>query len=239
LSIDQPFGNHNGGDIHVGADDTLWISSGDGGSGGDPGNNAQNPANLLGALLRIDPRPAAGRSYRIPADNPFAGGPAGFAPEIWAYGLRNPWRFSIDPATGDLWIGDVGQGRREEIDYEPRGNGGRNYGWRVFEGTRHFTGTDPGGTTFPIHDYGHGTSRCSVTGGVVYRGSDIPDLVSVYLFADFCDGVIRAIRQSGGSVLETARLGPSASGIVAFGTGADGEVHVVTLGGDIFKLVPR
>ena len=146
LRVDQPFANHNGGQLAFGPDRRLYIALGDGGSGGDPYGNGQSLGTLLGKILRIDPRPGNGHSYRIPADNPFTGHP-GARPEIWDYGLRNPWRFSFDPATGDLWIGDVGQDAWEEIDHEPAGSGGRNYGWNRREGTHRFAGDRPPGPT--------------------------------------------------------------------------------------------
>ena len=169
LEIAQPFGNHNGGDVHVTADGIVWASSGDGGSGGDPFNHAQNRSNLLGTVYRIDPTASGGAAYTVPGDNPFVGVP-GVRPEIWSYGLRNPWRFSIDDATGDVWIGDVGQGRREEINREPSGVSGTNHGWKRFEGDLLFDDdVDAPGAAGPIHTYPHGPG-CSVTGGVVYRG---------------------------------------------------------------------
>ncbi len=236
LGIDQPFANHNGGDLHVGPDGDLWIASGDGGSGGDPMDNAQDLGTLLGKLLRITPTPDAAEPYRIPADNPFVGVP-GARPEIWAYGLRNPWRFSFDPASGDLWIGDVGQSRREEIDFEPAGDpGGRNYGWNRLEGTVPFEATAPAGAVAPVHEYAHTGGRCSVTGGVVYRGDDLPELAGAYLFGDFCTGEVWALRRGDGGVT-VDRLDVTVPRIVAFTTDADGEVLTVSLSGAISRLV--
>ena len=155
LQVDQPFANHNGGQLAFGPDRRLYIALGDGGSGGDPYGNGQSLGTLLGKILRIDPRPGNGHSYRIPADNPFTGHP-GARPEIWDYGLRNPWRFSFDPATGDLWIGDVGQDAWEEIDHEPADSGGRNYGWSMREGFHPFKEQKGRGTPIdPVIEYPH------------------------------------------------------------------------------------
>jgi glucose/arabinose dehydrogenase len=237
LQIDQPFPNHNGGDLHVTPDGRLWITSGDGGSGGDPQNNGQDTTDLLGAILRIDPRPGGGLAYSIPPDNPFASR-QGFRGEIWDYGLRNPWRMSFDPVTGDLWIGDVGQGSREEIDFEPPGSGGRNYGWKRFEGNSLFdAGTAAPNAVGPIHEYTHGEG-CSVTGGVVYRGAAIPGLRGTYLFADYCSGRIWGLRQSSGRATEVAQLRVNASEIVAFGIDDRNEVYLASLGGTVHQLLP-
>jgi len=235
LEISQPFGNHNGGDVHVTSDGIVWASSGDGGSGGDPGNNAQNRANLLGTIYRINPTPGGGQPYTIPADNPFVG-VGGVRPEIWSYGLRNPWRFSIDPATGDLWIGDVGQGSWEEIDREAAGTKGINHGWKRFEGNAFFADVPAPGAAPPIHTYAH-SAGCSVTGGVVYHGP-ITDLAGAYLFGDFCTGTIWGLRQSGGVVREVAALGVSATQVVQFGTDLNGDLYAVGLNGEIRRLVP-
>ncbi|MEO1064273.1 MAG: PQQ-dependent sugar dehydrogenase [Actinomycetota bacterium] len=239
LEIDQPFGNHNGGDLHVGPDGNLWISSGDGGSSGDPQNNAQNRRNLLGGILRIDPTPTpGGAAYTVPDDNPFVGDSAGLD-ELWAYGLRNPWRISFDRSTDDLWIGDVGQGRREEINVEPAGDaGGRNYGWRILEGTLPFGGSPQAGLTGPIHEYGHTGGRCSVTGGVVYRGAELAGLEGRYLFGDFCSGEVWTLRPVGDGA-EVERLsGVTVPQLVAFGEDVDGEVWLLSLGGGVFRLDP-
>jgi glucose/arabinose dehydrogenase len=237
LQIDQPYPNHNGGDLHVTPDGRLWITSGDGGSGGDPDGHGQDTTELLGAILRIDPRLSPGLPYSIPADNPFVNRP-GFRGEIWDYGLRNPWRMSFDPPTGDLWIGDVGQGAREEIDHEPPGSGGRNYGWKRFEGTSLFdAGTAAPNAVGPIHEYSH-TEGCSVTGGVVYRGSAIPGLRGTYLFADYCSGSIWGLRQSNGRATEVGRLRVTAAEIVAFGVDDRSEVFLASLGGTVYQLVP-
>ena len=180
--------------IAFGPDGYLYIGTGDGGGAGDPWDNAHRAGTVLGKILRID---VAGRPYSVPAGNPFVGR-TGARPEIWALGLRNPWRFSFDRATGELWIGDVGQGAWEEIDVEdPRQGGGRDYGWRTMEGLHCFRprcGCSPSGLVLPIHEYGHDLG-CSVTGGYVYRGSALPDLVGRYLFSDYCPGTIWSLER--------------------------------------------
>jgi glucose/arabinose dehydrogenase len=237
LSYGQPFSNHNGGDLEVDAAGLLYIASGDGGSGGDPGNRAQSLGTLLGKILRIDPRPNAGAPYGIPAGNPFVGVP-GARPEIWAYGLRNPWRIHLDAVTGDLWIADVGQDAREEINRAPGGGPGANYGWRRWEGTFLFNAaTAVPGAVPPRHEYDHATGGCSITGGFVYRGSAIPALRGAYVFSDFCTGGVRAIdpaNPAAGEVLAAAGLGQAST----FGVGPDGELYAGTIGGAIFRLDP-
>jgi glucose/arabinose dehydrogenase len=184
LTITQPFSNHNGGQLQFGPDGYLYISIGDGGSGGDPQNNGQNLGNLLGKILRIDV--ASGFPFAVPADNPFVG-VGGAREEIWSYGLRNPWRFSFDRLTGDLFIGDVGQSSWEEVDFQPAGSaGGENYGWRLMEGSSCFnpsTDCNNGTLTLPIREYDH-TVGCSVTGGYRYRGSANFDLEGFYFYGD-------------------------------------------------------
>jgi glucose/arabinose dehydrogenase len=249
----QPFSNHNGGWLAYGPDGYLYLALGDGGSGGDPGNRGQNTGVFLGKMLRIDPDgddfPAdPNRNYAIPPTNPFAGG--GGLGEIWAYGLRNPWRDSFDRATGDLWIADVGQGAWEEIDFQPgTSTGGENYGWRCYEGDHAFNlgGCAPANTmVFPIHEYSHALG-CSVTGGYVYRGCAVPDLDGTYFFADFCSARIWSFRYDGVMVSEftdrTAELAPggglSIRGISSFGEDAAGEIYICDLsGGEVFKIVP-
>jgi glucose/arabinose dehydrogenase len=237
LSVEHSqFGNHNGGQLAVAADGTLWAGIGDGGSGGDPNGNGQNLGVLLGKILRIDPRAAGGRPYRIPPDNPFVGR-AGARPEIWAYGLRNPWRFSFDPATGDKWIGDVGQGQWEEVDHEPAAARGRNYGWNRLEGTHEFDGSRPAGAVDPVLEYDHGGGACSVTGGYVYRGSRIPALRGAYVYGDYCAGWIRAARLRGGKVAERRDFGLDVQGLASFGVDQAGELYALSLGGEVFRLV--
>ncbi|MYD65062.1 MAG: PQQ-dependent sugar dehydrogenase [Chloroflexi bacterium] len=234
LEVEQPYSNHNGGAIRFGPDGMLYLGYGDGGSGGDPRGHGQNLATLLGAIIRIDVRFAAERApYAIPAGNPFLG-IQGARPEIWAYGLRNPWRMAFDPVTGDLWAADVGQREVEEIDrIEPGGN----YGWNILEGTRCFQpeeGCDARGTVLPVAEYGHNLG-CSVTGGVVYRGEAIPALVGHYLFADYCSGRLWAMPVDGGAIVELDRLPAE---VASLGTDADGEVYVLTFGGAVLRIVP-
>jgi glucose/arabinose dehydrogenase len=237
LRIDDPYANHNGGQLAFGPDRLLYIAFGDGGGAGDPEGNAQSLGSLLGKILRIDPRPAGGRPYRVPSDNPFVGR-AGARPEIWDYGLRNPWRFSFDPATGDLWIGDVGQNRWEEIDYQPAGAGGRNYGWDRREGRHEFEGERPDGAVDPVIEYGREGGACTVIGGYVYRGRRIPGLRGAYLYGDYCAGWVRAARVSGGRAAEQRDLGTDVPGLSSFGVDADGELYAMSLSGPVYRLVP-
>ncbi|MFV1990511.1 MAG: sorbosone dehydrogenase family protein [Acidimicrobiales bacterium] len=234
LEISQPFSNHNGGDLQVGPDGMLWIASGDGGSGGDPQGNGQDRSNLLGTILRIDPNPSGGQPYGIPSDNPYAASSGNPRKEIWAYGLRNPWRFSFDQSTDDLWIADVGQNKREEVNHVPSNTGGGyNFGWNRWEGSLAFTGADPGGTTFPVYEYDNANNRCSITGGFVYRGSDIPDLTGQYLFGDFCSGEIWGYSDAGG----LNDLGLQVNSLASFGYDAQGELYALSLSGSVYKLV--
>jgi glucose/arabinose dehydrogenase len=236
LLISQPFANHNGGQLAFGPDGDLYIGMGDGGSGGDPSGNGQNTNVLLGKILRIDvDAPAAsGKAYAIPPGNPFAAGgirPGGGAPEIWAYGLRNPWRFSFDPANGDLYIGDVGQGSWEEVDRQPGdSSGGENYGWNVMEGRHCYNGScDQRPYVMPIAEYGH-DKGCAITGGAVYRGSAQPALDGVYVFGDYCSGTVFTLQVDEGTVTPKAVLA-SGKQVSAFGTGEDGEIYLADLGG--------
>jgi glucose/arabinose dehydrogenase len=228
LTVDQPFANHNGGMLAFGPDGDLCIGLGDGGGAGDPGNRAQNPDALLGKILRIDVDGA--RPYAIPEDNPFARG--GGRPEIYALGLRNPWRFSFDRKDGRLLVGDVGQDRIEEVDTVRRGG---NYGWPLMEGRscyRPANGCERPGLTLPIAQYEHDRGRCSITGGYVYRGSAIPQLVGTYLFGDYCSGEIFALRQGVQSVLLETSLQ-----VASFGEDAAGELYVVDHGGAVYRIV--
>lgn len=224
MILPQPFGNHNGGQLQFGPDGYLYIGMGDGGSGGDPENNGQNPATLLGALLRIDVN--GSDTYTVPADNPFLGDPSR-ADEIWAYGLRNPWRFSFDRLTGDLFLSDVGQRVWEEINFQPAiSGGGENYGWNILEGN-HCYDTEPcesAGTVLPVAEYSH-DSGCSITGGYVYRGSQFPTLTGNYFFADFCTGIIWGLfRQTDGSWLQSVVL-ESGRTVASFGEDLAGELY--------------
>jgi glucose/arabinose dehydrogenase len=237
LFVHQPFSNHNGGEVIFGPDGDLYVGLGDGGSGGDPLGNGQSLSTLLGKILRISPRSEGARPYVIPPGNPFAQ-TSGDRPEIWAYGLRNPWRFSFDRQTGDLWIGDVGQSAWEEIDRQPAGSpGGVNYGWNVMEGDHPYAGGPTQGLERPVWEYPHTQGRCVVTGGFVYRGTEIPDLVGWYVFGDFCTGRLEAIRIRGGNV-EHRYLGPTVSNLSSFGQDASGELYAMSLSGPVYRLVP-
>jgi glucose/arabinose dehydrogenase len=234
LSFNQPFSNHNGGHIAFGPDGMLYIGSGDGGSGGDPQNNSQNLTNLLGKLLRLDVDAAA--PY-IPADNPFIGNPNA-RDEIWAYGLRNPWKFSFDSETDDLWIADVGQNAWEEINREASSDAGLNYGWRCYEGNAPFntTGCPPQSElTFPISVYANAGSRCSVTGGYVYRGEEYPAIQGMYFFADLCSNEIGTVNQAGDLTFH-GTFGTSS--ITSFGVDVDNNLYVVAFGGggSVYKV---
>jgi len=246
--ITQPYANHNAGMLAFGPNDGyLYFGLGDGGSGGDPGNRAQNPTLFLGKMLRIDVD--GGAPYAIPPDNPFVG-TVDTLPEIWAIGYRNPWRWSFDPANGAMYVGDVGQSALEEIDYEPPDfAGGANYGWRLMEGTNCYdppTGCDTlTGLTDPIQEYPHSGSptRCAITGGVVYRGCAIPDLDGTYFFADFCSGEIFTFRYDGTNLTDstdrTAELGlPLGTPVCSFGQDNQGEVYVVDFNGHVYRVVP-
>lgn len=255
LSYDQPFSNHNGGWIGFGPDGYLYIASGDGGSGNDPGNRAQTITDmLLGKMLRIsvdgDDFPGDDqRNYEIPPSNPFVGVTGD--DEIWAYGLRNPWRNSFDRATGDLYIADVGQNAWEEINFQPADSfGGENYGWRCMEGA-HCTGLSgctcfDSGLVLPFHEYSHSDGSCSITGGYVYRGAMIPHLRGAYFFADLCTDTIWSIRYDGNNATDltdrTAELAPDGATIdtiVSFGQDAAGEMYIVDLNGEVFKILAR
>lgn len=235
LLVQQPFSNHNGGHVVFGPDGFLYIGLGDGGSAGDPQGNGQRLDTLLGKILRIDPRPDGNAPYSIPPGNPFASR-QGARPEIWAYGLRNPWRFTFDRETGALWIGDVGQAAIEEIDaVEASAGGGQNYGWNRLEGTRRFAGSAPPGSVAPVHEYSHEGGNCSVTGGYVYRGTRIPALRGSYVFADYCKGELRAL-VLGGSGLRSVVLGPTLDAVSSFGQDADGELFVLSLVAGLHRL---
>ena len=220
--------NHNGGGLVVGPDGFLYYTMGDGGGGGDPQDTGQNPDDLLGSILRIDPaRPSDGKPYGIPPDNPFVDG--GGAPEVWAYGLRNPWRMSFDRKTKDVWIGDVGQNAVEEIDFQPAGSpAGANFGWSAVEGTQPFNADGPPiDAVAPIYEYDHSGGRCSVTGGVVYRGRAIPSLDGTYLFGDNCEGAIQGLTRASDGTVEVTDLQMQVGGLASFGEDNDGEVYVV------------
>jgi glucose/arabinose dehydrogenase len=241
LTVAQPYANHNGGWIGFDTDGMLLIALGDGGSGGDPENRASNLTSLLGKILRIDvlAGPVGDRPYAIPADNPFAGR-TDAAPEILHYGLRNPFRDSVDAATGDLWIGDVGQSAWEEVDVARAGARGLDFGWRRWEGRHCYnpsSGCDPAGVTEPIAEYPHELG-CSVIGGVVYRGAAIPALRGGYLFSDYCSGTLWALDAGLDAPQAPIVLTETRRTISAIGTGDDGEVYLTDLGGgELLRLV--
>ncbi len=243
LSIPDFAVNHNGGMVAFGPDGYLYAGTGDGGGGGDPQGNGQDPFALLGKILRIDVdgKTDGERPYAIPADNPFADG-ALAAPEVWAIGMRNPWRFTFDRETGDLWIADVGQGQWEEVDAEPAGLGGRNYGWSIMEGPACFEADscDQTGLTLPVTAYEHGQGDCTVVGGYVYRGEAYPEMQGRYVYGDYCSGrfwgLDAAMAISGGSA-EPVDLLQAGILLSSFGEDEDGELYAVDLGGAIHRLV--
>ncbi|MCC7201347.1 MAG: PQQ-dependent sugar dehydrogenase [Nitrospirae bacterium] len=245
LKIDQPYANHNGGDIAFGPDGHLYIGMGDGGSGNDPYGNGQDLTDLLGSLLRIDVRSPEG--YTIPPDNPFTGR-SSVRPELWDYGLRNPWRFSFDRWTGDLYIADVGQNVREEINVAPAAKGrgkGLNYGWNIMEGTICTPGVnrncDKTGLVLPVLDYDHRGGNCSVTGGYVYRGLTIPEIQGTYFYADYCAGWVRSFKYSNGMATDQKEwdsLSPGGN-ITSFGEDSNGELYIITSQGGIYRIAPK
>lgn len=235
LRVEQPFSNHNGGPLKFGPDGYLYIGLGDGGSGGDPGNRAQNLTTLLGKILRIDID--NGSPYAIPSDNPFLANTSA-RPEIWSYGLRNPWRFTFDRSTGDMFIGDVGQNVLEEINFEPAGQGGANYGWRRMEASRCFdpaTNCNDGTLVLPILEYSH-ADGCSVTGGYRYRGSRYPSISGRYFYADYCSGKIWMATQGGDGVWTSRVVVESGMQVTSFGEDEKGELYLVEVGGRIFRI---
>jgi len=240
ISIEDPYPNHNGGLVMFGPDRYLYAGFGDGGSGGDPLGNGQKPQTLLGSMLRIDVHQEGGdRPYAIPKDNPFANGRNGL-PEVWAYGLRNPWRFSFDRETGDLYIGDVGQNQTEEIDFQPaKSGGGENYGWNVMEGNHCYAQDEceRTGLMLPVAEYSHDLG-CSVTGGYVYRGTAVPPLRGVYLFADYCTGVMWGMGRDASGAWVMSEPIETMLNISSFGEDAAGEVYVTDLNGELYQVTP-
>jgi glucose/arabinose dehydrogenase len=239
LTVEQPESNHNGGLVKFGPDGMLYIGMGDGGGGGDPLDHGQNPNTLLGALLRINVD--GGTPYSIPANNPWANGSGG-RQEIWAIGLRNPWRFSFDREGGMLYLADVGQNRREEINVVSSTTPGLNFGWDIMEGTACYepmSGCSTSGLVLPVHEYSHATAECSVTGGYVYRGSAIPELDGHYFYADFCAGFVRSFVMVGGDATEHQEwdLG-SLGNITSFGEDADGELYILVQEGSVYRISP-
>jgi glucose/arabinose dehydrogenase len=242
LTVEQPFANHNGGQILFGPDGMLYIGLGDGGSEGDPAGRGQSLTDLLGDILRVDV--ASGAGYTVPPDNPFVGR-TDARPEIWSYGLRNPWRFTFDPPTGDLYIADVGGSAWEEVDVVTAAAGagrGTNFGWAATEGSHcHATsGCDPSAFTLPVLEYSH-DEGCSITGGFVYRGAAIPALQGHYFYADYCRGWVRSFRLQDGQAVEPQQWGALAPGgpITSFGQDAAGELYILTAEGVVSRIAPR
>jgi glucose/arabinose dehydrogenase len=243
IRISQPYANHNGGAVVFGPDGYLYLGLGDGGSAGDPQNNAQSLNTLLGKILRIDVN--AGDPYGIPPDNPFVA--AGGRPEIWAYGLRNPWRVSFDRLTGDLYIGDVGQNQWEEIDYlsadqiaQPSAGQANNFGWVYFEGNHTYSGAPPPDLQLipPVVEYSH-QFGCSVTGGVVYRGDELPAMRGIYLFGDYCTGLVWGLWRNPLGIWEQRLLFENVGRISSFGEDERGEVYLADYAGLVYQLVAK
>ena len=236
LTQKQPYANHNGGQLAFGPDGYLYIAFGDGGSGGDPQNHAQDLGTWLGKILRID---VSGDRYSVPSDNPFVN-TQGALPEIWAYGLRNPWRFSFDKQSGDLYIGDVGQNQWEEIDFQAAGDpGGEDYGWNIYEGLHPYSGAAaPANMTLPVAEYSH-SEGIAVTSGYVYRGTKLPDLVGVYFYGDYGTGTIWSLyRDASGQWQNNIFMKNSGNTISSFGQGDDGELYLANYGGSIMSFEP-
>ena len=237
LDLPKPFGNHNGGQLAFGPDGYLYLGPGDGGGGGDPFRNAQNLESLLGKVLRVDVSGAPAEGYRIPPDNPFVGVP-GARGEVWAYGMRNPWRFSFDRATGKMWAGDVGQNAWEEIDTIEKG---RNYGWNIMEGSHCYSppsGCDRAGLELPVTEYNH-DDGCSVTGGYVYRGNGMPSFRGAYIYGDYCSGKVWGLWHDGSRVVQEKQLLDSGLQITSFAEDASGEIYVLSRDDGIYKLVEQ
>ncbi len=233
LEVNQPFSNHNGGQIAFGDDGYLYIGLGDGGSGGDPFGNAQNRATLLGKILKINvDLPSSGRNYSIPADNPYAGNALGYKEEIYAYGFRNPWRFSFDPPTGRLWVADVGQGQREEIDLVEKG---KNYGWNIMEGTLTYSPGSQAGLELPVWEYDH-SEGFAVIGGFEYHGLSVPELDSKYVYGDYGSGKIWALQYDGVATTMNALLVDTELNISSFGVDEQNELYFCALNGRIYVL---
>ena len=237
LEFAQPFANHNGGAIRFGPDGMLYLGLGDGGSAGDPQGNGQNLRVLLGKIIRIDVRNASKEQpYSVPSDNPFVSR-QGARPEIWAYGMRNPWRMAFDAATGALWVGDVGQGAVEEIDIATRGG---NFGWSITEGDRCYkpsSNCDRTGLVAPVTAYGHDGGRCSVVGGMVYRGSKVPEIAGSYVYGDTCSGELWAINAA--SPQTPVLIASGVKNMTSFGLDAEGEITVLSFGQPIRRLASK
>jgi glucose/arabinose dehydrogenase len=229
LVIEQPYPNHNGGALAFGPDGYLYAGLGDGGSAGDPHKNGQNTSVLLGKILRLDVN--NGDPYAAPSDNPFGN-------EVWAYGLRNPWRISFDRATGDLWIGDVGQGQWEEIDYLPAGSqGGANFGWSIMEGSHNYDGEPQSGMYLPVAEYSHAEGGCSVTGGYVYRGI-MPEWNGIYVYGDYCSGKVWALILSNGQWQSQVMFETGVT-ITSFGQDESGEIYLASDNGNVYHLTKK
>ena len=235
LSVPQPYPNHNGGELEFGPDGYLYMALGDGGAGGDPQRNGQNLGTLLGAILRLD---VASDAYTVPEDNPFVYR-EGAAPELWAYGLRNPWRFSFDRETGDLWIADVGQNQWEEVNLQAAESpGGENYGWNIMEGTHCYEteSCEQEGLVLPVIEYSHASGDgSSITGGYVYRGEALPELAGAYIFGDYGSGNIWRATETDGIWAKDLLLG-SGMNVTSFGQDEAGELYVVSIGGGVYRL---
>ena len=235
LEVEQPYINHNGGCLRFGPEGYLYIGLGDGGSAGDPENRSQNLQTLLGKMLRIDIDNTEGSTnYAVPSNNPFVGDPNALD-EIWSYGLRNPWRFSFDSETDELWIGDVGQGSIEEIDRAAAGISGQNYGWRCYEGNQEYNTSgcpNQSELTFPVAEYSHSGGNCSITGGYVYRGEIYENFLGIYFYADFCSGEIGTIDQSNNQI----NHGPYNGSWVSFGEDKNKELYIIDNFGSIYKI---
>ncbi|MEO5590638.1 MAG: PQQ-dependent sugar dehydrogenase [Gemmatimonadaceae bacterium] len=237
LTVPHPLTNHNGGLAMFGPDGMLYLGLGDGGGGGDPGRNGQNANTLLGAMLRIDVN--NGDPFAIPAGNPYIGR-SDARPEIWALGLRNPWRFTFDRATNDLYIADVGQDALEEVDVVPASRAGVNYGWNVMEGSQCYNAgsCNKQGLELPVLEYNHSGGQCSITGGFVYRGAAIPELTASYFYADYCAGWVRSFRYSAGAVTEQRLWAVGSVGfLTSFGEDAAGELYVTSSNGRVYRIV--
>jgi len=237
LTVDQPFANHNGGRLQFGPDGMLYLGLGDGGSAFDPDGNAQDGGTLLGKLIRIDVNPLHG-TYAVPGNNPFVGNDS-ILDEIWALGLRNPWRISFDRMTGDLFVADVGQNQLEEVNFQPGGSAvGRNYGWNIMEASQCVgggNGCDQSGMTLPVTEYGHGSGNCSITGGEVYRGTDYPNLHGIYLFADYCSGKIWGLTRDNNEWVTTLLI-DTTNAITTFGLGEGGKIYMAGASRGVYRI---
>jgi glucose/arabinose dehydrogenase len=236
LVVPQRYSNHKGGEVLTGPDGMLYIGLGDGGSEGDPDRVGQNLGTLLSKILRINPAASGGAAYSVPADNPFVAR-AGARPETWMWGLRNPWRFSFDRASRDLWIGDVGQNEYEEVDVARAGQKGVNWGWSAREGFHQYRGSTPSDARDPLLETKHSDGNCAVVGGYVYRGKAIPALDGVYVFGDDCRPNLVGVVASGPRVVSQRDLGPTVSALTTFGEDTTGELYAAARGGTVYRIV--